>query len=92
MQFWHWFAEDRMHFFLPSRQEIHARTALLRLSKGTCGRCLFDERVGGKDMLEAVNLVSLVMRRVYGKLKLALFVAKAPPGCHVTESQLGCEN
>lgn len=40
-------------------------------------------------MLEAVNLVSLVMRKVYGKLKLASFVAKPPPDCHVTESQLG---
>lgn len=42
---------------------MHARMALLRLSKGTCGRCLFDGRVGG-GMVDLVDLVSVTTRPV----------------------------
>lgn len=45
------------HFFFPSRQEMHACAALLRLSRGTCGRYLFDGRVGAKDMVYSGNFV-----------------------------------
>lgn len=62
VQLWHWLAEAKTHFFLLSRQNIHARTALLRSPKGTGGRNLFDGRVGGEGMADPVNPASGVTR------------------------------